>query len=230
MRALAPVGVLMLETQFPRLQGDVGHAGSWPCPVLFETIPAATPDRVVRKADQDLLPDFIAAGHRLVAQGATTITTSCGFLTLFQRELAEALPVPVVTSSLCLVADLADDKPPKTHPGILTIAASALTQRHLDAAGVAPGTPIGTTETGQDFTRAILSNAPEFDVDLARADNVAAASALKADVPSLDALVLECTNMGPYADDIRAATGVPVFTIIDAVMRVHGKHSADLAN
>jgi len=220
----------MLEPRFPRLPGDVGHAGSWPCPVLFETIPAATPDRVVRAADESLLPDFIDAGHRLVAKGATTITTSCGFLTLFQSELSAALPVPVLTSSLFLVRTLAEDAPQGQRPGIITIAASSLTQRHLDLAKVPPGTPIGTTETGQEFTGAILSNATGFDLDRARADNVSAALALQSSAPDLSALVLECTNMGPYAADIRAATGLPVFTIIDAVMRLHDRAKADQAH
>ena len=74
-------------------------------------------------------------------------------------------------------------------------------------------TPIGTTEGGREFTRVLLGNELELDVEAARADNVEAALALKAGHPGLGAFVLECTNMVPYAADIRAGTGLPVFSI-----------------
>ena len=50
-------------------------------------------------------------------------------------------------------------------------------------------------------------------MDAARQDNVEAACTLVSANPDLGALVLECTNMVPYAADIRAATGLPVFSI-----------------
>ena len=69
----------------------------------------------------------------------------------------------------------------------------------------------------QEFTRAILDSEPEMDIAAARADNVTAAKALAAD-PSIGAIVLECTNMVPYAADIRAATGLPVFSIYNFIV------------
>ena len=63
----------------------------------------------------------------------------------------------------------------------------------------------------------ILENELELDVDLARQDNIDAALALVADHPDLGAIVLECTNMIPYANDIRAATGRPVFSMLSFV-------------
>ena len=102
---------------------------------------------------------------------------------------------------------------PGRRAGILTVSASALTAEHLDKAGVPQGTPVGTTEGGREFTRAILGNEMELDVEAARRDNVEAAVALKECHPELGAMVLECTNMVPYAGDIRAATGLPVFSM-----------------
>ena len=80
-----------------------------------------------------------------------------------------------------------------------------------------PDTPVGSTEGGREFTRAILGNELELDVDLARQDNVEAAMALTTAHPEIGAIVLECTNMVPYAADIRAATGLPVFSIVTFV-------------
>ena len=103
--------------------------------------------------------------------------------------------------------------PPGRRAGILTISASTLTPEHLIKAGVPEGTPVGSTEGGEEFTRAILGNELDLDVEAARRDNVAAALELQARHPGLGAIVLECTNMIPYAADIRAATGLPTFSM-----------------
>src|SRR3546814_10097205 len=96
------LGVLMLKTGFPRLPGDVGHPATWSCPTRYRVVEAATVASVVKSGPLPLplLMAFIEAGWALVEEGATLITTSCGFLVTAQKALAEALPVPVVTSSL----------------------------------------------------------------------------------------------------------------------------------
>lgn len=217
----AAVGILMLEARFPRIPGDMGNALSWPFPVLYRVVREASPDRVVRRGAEGLLEAFIAAARDLVADGADGITTNCGFLSLYQQELAAAVPVPVATSSLMQVATVNRLLAPGRRAGILTISASSLTPLHLERAGVPLDTPIGTTEGGRAFTRAILGNEEVLDVAAARADNVDAALALQASHADLGAIVLECTNMVPYAADIRAATGLPVFSIASFVSWFH---------
>jgi Asp/Glu/hydantoin racemase len=213
----AQVGILMLESRFPRILGDVGNAASWPFPVHFKVVRGASPNRVVRQNAEGLLNAFIAAAQELEADGVDGITTTCGFLSLFQLDLAKAVSVPVITSSLMQVAQVNRMLAPGRRAGILTISASSLTSEHLNRAGVPDGTPVGTTEGGRVFTRAILDDELELDVKAARADNVAAAKALKASHPELGAIVLECTNMAPYAADVHAATGLPVFSILTLI-------------
>ena len=213
----ASVGILMLEAQFPRIPGDMGNALTWPFPVMYKVVRDASPDRVVRRGAEGLLGHFIDAARELVADGADGITTNCGFLSLYQAELAQAVGVPVAASSLMQVGMVNATLPPGRRAGVLTISASTLTDAHLTAANVPVDTPIGSTEGGQEFTRAILDNELSLDVDLARADNIAAAQAMMEAHPDIGALVLECTNMLPYAADIRAATGVPVYSMASFV-------------
>lgn len=209
----ASVGILMLDARFPRIPGDMGHALSWPFPVHYRVVRAASPDLIVRRGAAGMLPAFIEAAQALVADGVDGITTNCGFLSVFQSDLAAAVAVPVATSSLMQVPLVEAVLPRGARAGILTISGSTLTPAHLAAAGVAPDTPIGSTEGGRAFTEAILGNAVTLDTEAARADNIEAAQALVAAHPSLGALVLECTNMTPYAADIAAATGLPVFSM-----------------
>lgn len=213
----AAVGILMLEARFPRVPGDMGNGLTWPFPVQYRVVGAASPSRVVLDRGHGLLPAFIDAARDLVRHGADGITTNCGFLSLFQRELADALPVPVVTSSLMQVPLVEATLPQGRRAGILTVSRAALTREHLVAAGVAPDTPVHGTEGGREFTRVILGDELELDVAAASHDNVEAARALVAAHPEVGAIVLECTNMIPYAADIRRATGRPVFSIFNLV-------------
>ncbi|MCK0169032.1 aspartate/glutamate racemase family protein [Jannaschia sp. S6380] len=209
----ASVGILMLNTRFPRIPGDIGNATTWPFPVQYNRVDAATPQNVVRGEATDLLGPFVDAGRELVALGCDGIATNCGFLAPFQTEMAAALGVPVAASSLLQAGLVQQTLPADRRLGILTISAETLGAAHLAAAGIPAGTPVVGTGAGSHFTEAILSDAARIDFAQARADNVAAARRLVADHPDVGAILLECTNMVPYAADIRAATGRPVFSI-----------------
>src|ERR1700761_5004580 len=152
----APLGILMLEARFPRIPGDMGNAATWPFPVLYRVVRGATPERVVLNAAAGLLPDFLAAAADLVDLGAEAITTNCGFLALFQRELAAHVRVPVATSALIQVPWVRATLPPGKRVGVITVSAKSLTPTHLAAAGVAPDTPCVGTEDGAEFFRVLI--------------------------------------------------------------------------
>src|ERR1700761_5181867 len=84
----APLGILMLEACFPRIPGDMGNATTWPFPVLYRVVKGASPERVVLQGAAGLLDAFLEAADELVSVGAEALTTNCGFLALFQKELA----------------------------------------------------------------------------------------------------------------------------------------------
>ena len=217
----ACLGILMLETRFPRIPGDIGNALTWPFPVRYRVVRGASPDRVVRHRAEGLLPAFIEAARELVADGADGIATNCGFLSVFQHEIADAVGVPVATSSLMQVPLVRSMLPAGRTAGVLTISAETLSDEHLARAGVPAGLPVVGTDGGREFTRAILDDEPEMDVDLARDDVIDAGVRLVADHPEVGAIVLECTNMVPYAADLRVRTGVPIFGIYSFLRWFH---------
>src|SRR5215217_2386040 len=97
------LGILALDTAFPRIPGDVGCAATFDFPVRYATVEGADPDAVVHRASDSALPRFVRAARKLVEDGCIGITTTCGFLVRWQRDLAAAVEVPVLTSSLLLV-------------------------------------------------------------------------------------------------------------------------------
>lgn len=218
---LRPVGVLMLETVFARHPGDIGCPATWRRPVLFEVVRGATPERITRLSDNVFLQPFVEAGERLAARGAALITTSCGFLALYQEELARRLPVPVATSALMWVPLLAKVLPAGRRVGVLTFSAESLTGRHLTAVGAPADTPLEGLEANGIFRRAILGEAVADSFAVREREAVAAAMRLVARHPEVGAIVLECTNLVPHAAAIQAATGRPVhdiMTLIDGLM------------
>ena len=207
------VGVCMLDTQFPRIHGDIANARTWSVPVHYRVVPGSTPKAAVYEKGKDILDGFIDAAKELVRMGADGITTNCGFLSLFQEKMAEAVNVPVATSSL-MQTQMVQSLLPKTKKvGILTIHKPSLTEEHLKAANVPLDTPIIGTENGKEFTRVILNDEMEMDIDQARQDHLDAAEELMTKNNNIGAIVMECTNMSPFAADVRKKFQVPVFNI-----------------
>lgn len=214
------LGIVMLDTRFPRPLGDIGHPATWDPPTRRITVERAWPAAVVQSAEglraAQLEEGFVAVVKLLAREGAQAITTSCGFLVLLQAELQAAVEVPVVTSSLLQLPALLAAAP---RVGVLTISAEALGAAHLRAAGV-PEARLGDVlvqgvDPAGEFATRILGNEAVMDLVRAQADVVAAARALKQRAPDLTHLVLECTNMPPYQAAIEAETGLRCLSLLD---------------
>jgi hypothetical protein len=211
------LGVVMLETRFPRPPGDIGNPRTFDFPVRYRTVAGASPRRVVVDGDRALLAPFVAAAQALADEGVVAITTSCGFLALFQRELAAAVATPVWTSSLLLVAEIEQVLPNGSRCGIVTIDAASLGEAHLRAVGARVDTPIEGLAPDSRFRATLLDDEEVLDEAEARRATVAAAERLVERRPDVGAIVLECTNMPPYADAVRVATRRPVHDITTLV-------------
>lgn len=214
------IGILMLETGFQRFNGDVGNARTWPFPVQYRILPGATPTRVTRPEGPDMLDAFKAAADELTDAGVDGITTTCGFLALYQNELARHCRVPVATSSLLQVPMAARILPRGRRPAIITFSAESLTPRHLEAAGADPSTPIYGMPPTSEFQRSIREGDACVPFATLQSEVLAVAHKAAAD-PSVGALVLECTNLAPYSRDIGRGTGLPVFDIVTLVHWLH---------
>ena len=217
-----PIGILMLETQFPRIPGEIGNATTWDFPVLYKIVKKATPDIVVRKGARGLLDPFLRAAQELEREGVRAITTNCGFLALFQKEMASAVNIPVFTSSLMQVPLVYLMIKPSQKVGIITIHSKSLTQKHLACVG-ADKVPriIYGTEGEDEFSRVILDDEMELDVNKSREDLVRVAKRMVSEQPEVGAIVLECTNMPPYAAAIQEETNLPIFDIYTLVTLVY---------
>lgn len=217
----AAVGILMLDTRFPRPLGDIGNPGTWAFPVHMRRVTGASAERVVAGDPSRLLQSFIEAGQALIREGCAGLTTSCGFLSLLQDELKEALGVPFASSSLMQLPQIEACLPAHQRAGVVTICERSLTPAHLSAAGARPDTDLQGLPRDGAFASAIFEDRSEMDLAACRAEMREAGRALIARDARIGAIVLECTNMAPYAADIAEATGRPVYSIVSFLNWFH---------
>ena len=216
------LGILMLDTHFPRIKGDVGNPESFSCPVRKLTVRGASPDRVVREADPALLEPFLQAAEQLEQEGCAAITTSCGFLAMFQKELAARVSIPVFTSSLLQVRTAYGLLPEGKKVGILTADGRKLGERHFRGAGIEDVPKVVYGMEGTHFHDIYVGD--REDLDPARAGEELQRTALRMveEHPEVGAVVCECTNMPPYTDALRRSLKCPVYdilTLAEHVMR-----------
>ncbi|SDV51189.1 aspartate/glutamate racemase family protein [Chitinasiproducens palmae] len=207
------LGILMLDTGFQRVPGDIGHAATWPFPVQYGVVRGVHgPDVIDGRGE--VLTRFVEAADALVRLGVDGITTSCGFLVKHQRALAARCAVPVATSSLLQIPSVAAMLPPGKRVGVLCAKPDALGAEHFAALGLPADLPVGGLSADSQFFRNNLSNAARVDVAEQGRELLACARALHAAHPDIGAIVSECANFAPYSADLAEALALPVFDIV----------------
>jgi len=230
------LGILSLDTSFPRILGDVGNPESYPFPAIVRVVHGADSTKIVQDAppEEALMQAFEAAAQDLEAQGAAAIVSTCGFLVTAQARIARAVRVPVMLSALSLYPLVR-----ATHQGrvgILTASESALGPRTLGAAGIAAqDVVIQGMENEAAFAATFLTTraqqARAFEKSAMQQAVVSAGQALMARAPDLRAIILECGNLPPYASALRASTRVPIYHLLDgATWMIAASHDDSLAS
>lgn len=217
----ARVGILTLDTVFPRAPGDVGNAATWPFPVLYKVVRGATTRKVIDHKGSGLREAFLEAAAELVREGADGIASTGGFLSVFQKDLAAHVGVPVASSSLMQIPLAQSLLGPGKRVGVLTVQGERLGPDHLKAIDVDPTTPIVGTEKGTELTRVLLNNEPELDYAAAEKDMLQATEELLRRHPETGAIVLECHNMAPFSRCVARTFGIPVYDVYTLVTWFH---------
>lgn len=209
----AAVGVILLNTAFPRPVGDIGNPATFGGRVLYETVAAATLARVIDgdPGDRDLLAGFLAARDRLVRRGAAAITTSCGVLARHQASLQAGCPVPVLASALGQMPRRLGEA---GRVGVMAMDGRSITPALLAAVGAPADTPVAGLEDGAELYPTLRRNRTGDRLDPARAaaDVITAGRRLAGAGARL--IVLECANLPPYRAALAEATGLPVHDIL----------------
>jgi len=112
-------GIVMLDSETPRIPGDPGHAGTFKFPVCYATAHGFGVDDMLEYRPERLGPAF-AAVRGLEQAGGGFVAADCGLFSIYQRDLAAAGEVPFLGSALSLVPLVAQSLSPRSAVGIVT--------------------------------------------------------------------------------------------------------------
>lgn len=217
------VGILILDAAYPCVPGNVGNASTYDFPVRYKVVKNASIDRLLNQRDPALLDPFISAARELQEEGVRAITGACGFMALFQRQVADAVDIPVFLSSLLQVPFIYPMLPRGRKIGVISADASVLTPAHFAGVGITSDIPlvIGGMETKTEFREAVLLEKGTLDSDLIQREIIDVGEEMIRNHPDIGAFVLECSDLPPYAAALQAAVHRPVFDFITMIRYVH---------
>ena len=204
------LSVLQLETAFARIPGDVACPETYTRPVEIQPVAGARVAGIVR-ADPAVI-DIAPFEAALEAARGAVVATSCGFLSYWQAHLQARTARPVVSSALCALPGLAARYAPEAVL-IVTFDADCLGPAHLQGQGAFVRSVVGLPEGS--VLRGAIRDGGGFDpAEVARE----VVSLVGAHVTDRTAhILLECTNLPPYAAALRAAFGLPVTSILTLI-------------
>lgn len=211
------IGIVVLETWYPLLPGNVANATTFDFPVRYRILREATVERIMR-ADPGLLDMIIQAGHEFEQEGVRAMVGACGYFANYQREVAAALNIPVFLSGLLQVPMICRALKPEQQVGILVANAKAVSQTMLEACGITSDIPIAYLgmEDQPEF-RNILEYGGQFHYDRFEAEVVSRAQQLVAENPNVGAILLECSDLPPFAWSVQRAVKLPVFDFMSMI-------------
>jgi len=212
------IGIIMNKRIFPRIPGDVGNATTFNFPVRFHIVKGFEYSSRLKLFDGDkkFIKPFVRAVKELEQIGVKAITSNCGFIILYQDILANAVNIPVFTSSLLQIPLVYKMLKRDQKVGVITADASSrgLGKKHIKAAGAidVPLVIMGMEES--EGFKAISQEKEILCSEILRDDLVGTVKEMINNNPDVGALVLECTNLVPYGKFVQEAVNLPVFDFV----------------
>ncbi|WP_431801377.1 aspartate/glutamate racemase family protein [Halobacillus andaensis] len=216
------VGILYLDScWYPTLPGNVANLSTYDFPVVLKVVPNCTQDRI-HCGDPTLSEDIVLAAKQLEIEGAKVICGACGFFGNFQEQVANAVDIPVFMSSMVQLPWIKAGLKVNQNVGILTADINGLTNQLYESCCGNKPEYVKVKDLGRlpEFS-AIIESRGSFDNNIVREEVVNASLELVHEDPSIGALLLECSDLPPYAADIQRAVGLPIFDFITMIRWAH---------
>ncbi|MCK4222566.1 MAG: aspartate/glutamate racemase family protein [Dehalococcoidia bacterium] len=211
------IGIVVLDLWYPYMPGNVANASTFNFPVTYKVLKGSTGPQIT-SADPALLDMIVEEGKELERQGARALIGACGYFANYQKDAAAALDIPVFLSSILQVPVIRRGLKPNQKVGIICAVAPALTPKLLSQCGVDNLSEV-VIAGAQDLSefRNIIDCTGHFDSYKLEQQLVGLAKEFVTKNPDIGALLLECSDMPPYAWAIQNAIKLPVFDFITLI-------------
>ncbi|MBT3485592.1 MAG: aspartate/glutamate racemase family protein [Desulfobacula sp.] len=212
------IGILLLDTTIPFIQGDVGNATSYDYPVRYKTVEGLTGERIFNH-DYSFIDKMVAGAKELEQEGVKAITGDCGFMAIFNREVKESVNIPVFLSSLLQIPFIRSTLPDSAKIGIITANSKSLTSEVFEKIGILDkkNLVIYGLEEEKNFKAAAIDEIETLDSDAIRQEVLCVAKKIIAEHPETRSFLLECSMLPPYSEAVQLATGFPVYDFITMI-------------
>ncbi len=206
----APIGILLVEADYAMLPGNVANASTYDFPVIYQVLKGVTFERIA-VADPSVLDVLIAGGEALIANGVRAVVSACGSFANYQRAAAAALSVPTYLSSMLQVPWIQAALQPKQKLLVIAAVGSALTPRVFEECAITDTNRL-LVEQAIDVPEFAAMLSPEgFNPAKLETQLSEYASNLVRKHPDAGAILLQCSDLPPFAWAIQNATGLPVY-------------------
>lgn len=210
-----PIGIIAVDLVYPKLPGNVVNATTYDFPVLYKKVNFDIELLFVGASEIEV--DIIAAAKELEAEGVRAIIGACGYFAHFQRQVSEAVNVPVFLSSLCQIPIIKLGLKPSQKIAVFAASKENLNQELLKKAGADINDCVIQDIGCLESFAPIRWGKIKFDNDCLAKDLMEVAKKLIDERSDIGAILLECSDLPPYASDIQRATGLPVFDFITLI-------------
>lgn len=202
--------------QLEQIPGNIAHPDTFDFPVVYQRVKGACYETIVEHPSKEVLSNMIEVASEMEKNGIKAIMGNCGFNALFQKELADAVNIPLFSSSLLQVPMVFRMLKSTQKVGILTADKEHLTKKHFESVGITDDhmyCVAGIEKTGE-FSKIRSDPHAQLNVDKFAEEVIDVTQQLMSANPSIGAIVLECTDLPPFASAIRQLTKLPVFDIV----------------
>ena len=217
------IGILVQDVHYPLLPGNVVNGYTYDFPVRLQVVPGANQARM-HVGDQTLIPDLVATAKLLEQEGCRAICAGCGYFGHFQKSVADQVDIPVYLSSMVQVPWVSVALKSTQKIGILCADQKNLTQDVFNACGVSEEIYNRCCVAGAghlpEFS-ALLERRGHFDNEILRQELIDLAKNLLKNEPDIGAILLECSDMPPYAAAIQQELALPVYDYITMIKYAH---------
>lgn len=210
-----PIGIIAVDLVYPKLPGNVANATTYDFPVLYKKVNFNI--ELLFVGAQEIEAEIIAAARELEADGVRAIIGACGYFAHFQRQVAEAVDVPVFLSSLCQIPLIKLGLKPSQKIAVFAASGENLNDALLKKAGVDINDCVIQNIGNLESFAPIRWGQTQLDNERLTRDLAETAQRLVNERPDIGAILLECSDLPPYASDIQRATGLPVFDFITLI-------------
>ena len=222
----SPIGVLKFASAGDRLVGDPGMEGTFTFPVCYGTVPGSYRDLI--EGSQETCTNLCAAAKALERQGAWALAGDCGLMALYQKEIADSVRVPVVSSSLVLLPMIQQMLGETLKVGVLTGHSLLLQKKHLEAVGAdIEKLVIQGMETQPHFCRVVIEGEDKQDYNKMLHDVLDAVEQMLHRCDVIGAILLECSNLTTFAREVAEHFDMPVFDVNMAIRMLYRSRRSD---